>query len=237
MTAKKQTPLEYLRNLLESNRFPPQSKLPTERELSEELNVSRSELRKALLVLESENKIWRKVGKGTFTGPPPNSNITSLNASALEAPTLALFTEKTNPTEVMEVRLILEPSIAFMSALRSTPEDHSVMLDCHRKAGPTALPDEFEKWDTKLHWHIAQSTRNSLLISLFNLVNNLREDRIWGLLKAKTMSPEHQKTYEKFHGDLVDSIINRDATAAREIMHAHLEMVQKNMLRSFSSFH
>lgn len=48
-----------------------QGKLPPERELCEALGVSRGALRKALARAESQGRIWRHVGKGTFFGPRP----------------------------------------------------------------------------------------------------------------------------------------------------------------------
>ncbi|MCK5444854.1 MAG: winged helix-turn-helix transcriptional regulator, partial [Rhodospirillaceae bacterium] len=57
-----------LKNYINDKELAPQSKLPPERQLCEELGISRGELRKALSLLEAEGKIWRHVGRGTFAG-------------------------------------------------------------------------------------------------------------------------------------------------------------------------
>ena len=58
--------------------------------------------RKALTALETEGQLWRHVGKGTFIGSRPLDTFADIAALA----------RRTNPAEVMRVRLIMEPEIA-----------------------------------------------------------------------------------------------------------------------------
>ena len=60
--------LTGLRQYLTEQEFSLNSRLPAERDLSTALGVSRTDLRKALAVLEAEGQIWRHVGRGTFVG-------------------------------------------------------------------------------------------------------------------------------------------------------------------------
>ena len=75
-------------------------RLPPERELAEELGVSRGTLRKALADLEVEGLIWRHVGRGTFVGNRPVETVQDLGE----------VTRRTNPAGVMEARLRWSPS-------------------------------------------------------------------------------------------------------------------------------
>ena len=50
--------------------MPRVSRLPPERELMDNLGMTRTTLRRALEVLEREGAIWRHVGKGTFVAKP-----------------------------------------------------------------------------------------------------------------------------------------------------------------------
>src|SRR5258705_12891776 len=86
--------IEKLDALLASGRFPVNSRLPPERQLTEDLELSRSALREGLEVLEARGRIWRHVGRGTFVGNRP-----------LETPaSLSVITSRTSPTEGLEVR-------------------------------------------------------------------------------------------------------------------------------------
>ncbi len=71
--ARKDGALIQLRAYLAGQDLPTATRLPSERELSELLGVSRGDLRKAFLVLEAEGQVWRHVGKGHLSGPNPST--------------------------------------------------------------------------------------------------------------------------------------------------------------------
>ena len=60
-----------LRNRIRSGDLPPQAQLPTELELTESYNVSRTVVRQAMQALEFEGLIRRIAGKGTFVLAAP----------------------------------------------------------------------------------------------------------------------------------------------------------------------
>ncbi|HSM39403.1 MAG TPA: winged helix-turn-helix domain-containing protein, partial [Afifellaceae bacterium] len=71
--------LDAMRSFLADQKLSLNLRLPPERELCKHFGVSRSELRKALAVLESEGQIWRHVGRGTFIGSRPVLNISDVD--------------------------------------------------------------------------------------------------------------------------------------------------------------
>lgn len=212
--------LPRLRELLQSGRYPNESRLPPERELALELGVSRAALRKALSVLEAENLIWRHVGRGTFVG--------SRTMGKQEA--RFMVAEITNPAEIMEVRMVFEPKMAAIAALRATPGNLEKMTHALVKSEAATDPLSFEVWDGALHLAIAASTGNSLLISFFEAINSLREDKLWGRLKEASFNRSRHRSYCRHHRELVAAIIDRDAVTAERVMRTHLEAVQKNLL-------
>ncbi|MGY9047897.1 MAG: FadR/GntR family transcriptional regulator, partial [Rhodobacterales bacterium] len=105
--------LAQVRHLIEAGGLPADGKLPTERDLSVQLNVGRRGLRRALDALEAEGLIWRRQGKGTFIGQPPDP--TGKLAASISA--------EVDPLSVMEARLCIEPELAALCALRAKSED------------------------------------------------------------------------------------------------------------------
>jgi len=216
-------PTRQLRQLLQSGRYPDQSRLPPERTLSAEFGISRAVLRKALSVLEAENLIWRHVGRGTFIGARPKA----------EKKDPLMIADFTNPAEIMEVRLVIEPKNAAIAALKATPDDIDRMKNALAKSAAATDSVSFEKWDGALHEAIATSTGNSLLISFFKTLNSLRENKIWGSLKEASLNREIKQAYYVQHQKLVSAITDRKALEAEQAMRSHLEDVQKNLLGSF----
>ena len=96
----------YLQELLTEGKLGPDGRLPTERELSDKTGAPRRLIRRALAALEAEGLIWRRQGKGTFAGQP----VEPVSALAAE------ISDSSEPVEVMEARLCIEPEIAALCA-------------------------------------------------------------------------------------------------------------------------
>ena len=211
-----------MRDALNSGRFPDQGRLPAERVLAEEFGVSRSTLRTALGVLEAEGKIWRHVGRGTFVGQRPS----------VDAPALSALVNRTHPEEVMEVRLVLEPRIAGLAARRASAADIAAMDRCVRKAETATDVATFELWDGAFHRAIATGAHNTLLLALFDAVNAIRQEAIWGRLKEASLTSHRQRLYNAQHAACVAAIRDRSAVDAEAHMIEHLEAVRENMFGS-----
>jgi len=223
MRAKLREAHDRLRNMLKDGRYLVGNRLPTERELADELSVSRSALRKILSILEAEGLIWRHVGRGTFLGPRPNPCIEAHTA----------ITYSTSPPEIMEVRLMMEPKIAAMAAQRSTQYEIEKMDNCVRRCAEAPDFVTNERWDYLLHENFAMATHNSLITSLYGIINKLREGDVWGRLKEASMTSDLWKEYSNQHYEIVQAIRDRDPAKAEEAMRKHLETVKKHLLRSY----
>lgn len=222
--AVRDTALNRLRALLDRGRFPVDSRLPPERSLAVELGVSRRALRQALAVLEAEGKIWRNVGKGTFVG----------GRSVKDRGDLSLISGLTNPEEVMEVRLQLEPRIARLAALRATTDDIAHLWRCVRKSEQAGGYETYERWDGTLHRTVAEAAHNRLLLALFDAVNAVRVQTAWGRLRHAALTPERQADYCRDHRAFVEAIAARDAPGAELLMQRHIERVRRNLLGAAS---
>ena len=214
-----------LRDLLKTQRLSAGSRLPPERVLAHDLGVSRAILRKALAVLEKEGRIWRHVGKGTFIGSPP----------VFEGPEINRVSANTNPAEIMEARLILEPKLASLAALRATKEDLEEMIRNLRNSKAARDAATFEKWDERLHMSIAKASDNSLLISLFLVIHRMRQSNIWGSLKVATVTGRRKETYYRQHRELVEALLERNGGKAAKLMHDHLQTVRRHLLEGIPS--
>lgn len=218
----KQDAIKLLRDFIKTGQYEDQERLPPERDLVEKLGVSRAFLRKSLAVLESEGLIWRHVGRGTFVGSRP-----------LDRPKESfIVVDFTNPAEIMEARLVLEPKIAAIAALRARPDDIARMEKAHEKSQLVLAPTDFEIWDGVLHVAISKAAGNTLLISFYDALTSLRDDKIWGRLKEASWSQKRQHLYCRQHRNLIDAINERNAVKAKKIMQKHLEDVQRNLLGS-----
>lgn len=209
-----------LRAWLAEANLPAQSRLPPERDLASTLGLGRTALRAGLAVLEAEGAIWRHVGRGTFTGTRP----------ATDERSLASLASRTHPEEVMEARMMIEPGIAALAAIRATRDEITELGRCLRKMETAADFQSFELWDSAFHRVLVQSAHNALLLGLFNVINAIRDEEIWGRMKIASLTRHRQQNYHMQHRAVLKAIMDRDPEAAEAAMRAHIETVRHNLL-------
>jgi len=209
--------LAQLRLLIGRESARPDAPLPTERELALRFGVSRRALRRALSVLETEGRIWRRQGKGTFIGP----------AASAPASGVSRMSSRTNFFEVMEVRLQIEPPLAQLAALRASGEQVAMLRRLAASTRPNADADELELWDSAFHRCIAEAGGNRLFLDLFEVVDAIRRDEAWRSYREKARTPERLRTSLNQHRELAEAIALRDAAAAGRIMRQHIAAVQQ----------
>jgi DNA-binding FadR family transcriptional regulator len=192
--------------------------LPPERELALQLGISRRLLRRVLERSEAAGKIWRCHGKGTFVGskPPPDPGDLWLDRAS-------------NPVEVMEARLELEPILAALAAVRATSDDVRHIEWSLARSRSAMDFETFELWDGTLHRAIAQAAHNSLLLALYDMVNTARSRAFWGQLQDAAVKRSGLEAIAQQHHAFVDAILRRDPAEARRWMHAHIAIVRDGM--------
>jgi DNA-binding FadR family transcriptional regulator len=200
------------------------SRLPPERDLAEELGITRAALRRAFDVLEAEGLIWHHVGRGTFVGNRPVEDSSDIPH----------IIERTNPLEVMETRLLLGPELARVAAMRATDADVAKMRLCLRKSRAAREWRVYEVWDSNLHQATAEATHNTVIYSLYEILQTVRRAVVWARPREKKPAPETGHHMHAEHKALVEAIASRRMDEAEGGMRAHLESVRDNLLESYN---
>ena len=198
-------------------------RLPTERELCERLAAPRRAVRLALEVLEEEGLIWRRQGKGTFIGQPPDP--TAVLAAGIM--------DKASALSIMEGRLCIEPALAALCALRASREDVDRMHRLLDHIGVAPDTDAAEVWDGALHRMIARAAGNPILLTAFSLLDQLRTRDDWLAMRQRARSAEALQLYDHQHRAIIDAIAARRPEAARKAMTEHLTRLSENLSQSW----
>lgn len=202
---------------VQSGTLGPGTKLPTERALVERLTAPRSAIRRALEILEREGMVVRQVGRGTF-----------LTEAVL--PLADTAPSDTSPTEIMQVRLLIEPPVTALAARVATQADLDRIEHFLDRGGRSEEFEDFETWDGHLHRAIAQAAHNGLLMNMFDVMNTARALPVWGSLKRRTSTPERMRCYHSEHAAIVGALRDRDPDGAQDAMRTHLRHVSDNLL-------
>ena len=211
--------LSKLREFLGSGAMPDGNRLPPERALADELQVGRRSLRRALSVLEEEGQISRHQGRGTFVRALP-----SVPAHGIDR-----ILEHTNPLEVIEVRLSVEPVMARLAALRASRCDIDKLARLAEETAEAGDPVAYEAADAAFHRRVAEASRNALFLSLYDTLSASRNDAAWRRLGENAHCYKRQADYAEYHRDIAEAIATRDGARAEKLMYDHLSDVQRHI--------
>ncbi|MBX8802044.1 FadR family transcriptional regulator [Ochrobactrum sp. MR28] len=204
--------LEQLRALLADQTSDQEHRLPSERELAARFNVSRRALRAALYILENEGQIWRRQGQGTFSGERRPTGNMPVNQ-------IATFT---NPIEVMDVRIEIEPALARMAAARATPALIEQLEKLAQKAEQADDVASWEKWDSAFHSKIADASGNQLFIAIMSIIDEIRRNNAWQQFRTRVRSTGRNSLSVTQHNAILDAIRRFHPLDAEEAMRTHL---------------
>jgi DNA-binding FadR family transcriptional regulator len=215
--------LAKFRHAIESKRWRPGQQIPTERDLSAEFGLARNTIRRALKVLEDEGTIMRDVGRGTFVAAAEPGT---------PAPDLTSRIQNASPTEVMELRLMIEPRAAELSAIRANGAEMDAMSECLKRSEEVKSIADFEMWDGLFHQALLASCHNQLLVDIYDAINTVRQKADWAKLKERVMTPARRQSTQTQHRKIVAALRARDAEGAAAEMTKHLQDVKRSILGS-----
>jgi GntR family transcriptional regulator, transcriptional repressor for pyruvate dehydrogenase complex len=202
---------EQLKQQLLNNEWKQGEKIPSENYLADAFGVSRVTVRQAIQKLTILGLLETKVGEGSFVkkaeaGIYMNTIIPMayLGEDSLE--------------EVLEFRTTIEGVVAELATGKITDDDILKLENCYKEMELYKDNLEmFSKADFEFHLIIANATKNSLFIQIFNIIY----DVLYNAMK-KVVFKKGNSAGLYFHKLLLDSIKQRDSKKVRQIMDEHM---------------
>jgi GntR family transcriptional repressor for pyruvate dehydrogenase complex len=200
--------------LLISGQLKPGDRLPTEKELMEDMKVSRPVLREALISLETLGVITRKTREGTFF----NNKIGSHPFSVM----LALSHD--NLPAIIEARMALELGLVTMAAEKITDEQLEQLKETIDFIA-NSTDNNYGEADKEFHQIIALSANNPVIEGMIHslLITHDTTD-------SKIKYRERDLTVE-YHTAIYNALAKHDPYDAFIQMYQHLDYVRKKVLQ------
>ncbi|OKO81433.1 GntR family transcriptional regulator [Bradyrhizobium sp. NAS80.1] len=215
---------DQLRSLIDSGEYAVGSRLPTERELAEQLRVSRPTVREALIALEVEGRVRIRVGSGIYVIEP----------AAVVAPASATVIE--GPFELLRAREFLESAIAEQAARVATKDDIARIDASLLAMENVEHPGEASMvHDRAFHVAIAGSLGNAVLVRVIGELFDQRHNPYFAKLAHYFESPGTWRTALDEHRAVRDAIAAHDPDAARDAMRDHLVRSQERFAQNFGA--
>lgn len=210
-----------IQRLITEGRLKPGDKLPPERELAETFGVSRTSVRDAIRVLELMGLVEPRQGEGTV--------VRDLTPDSLVHPLTSLLVRNRGLlAELLDVRKMIEPSLAARAAVHASPEELAQLDEIFNRQqdkvrrGKLAIEE-----DSEFHYTIATAARNRVVLRVLDvLMDLLRESR------ERSLQVEGRllKSLEG-HRRILEAIRRRDSVAAEAAMRQHLHEIEDVVLK------
>jgi GntR family transcriptional repressor for pyruvate dehydrogenase complex len=209
--------IDHILALIKTNNMQPGDRLPTEKQLTASLGVSRTCVREAMKSLESLKLISIRAKIGAVLLQP--SKLALFTAEHLSD---AINEEQTDA--LIEFRRIVEVGLSTLAAERAHDEDLAAMkkaLEEHRQAIDTNGPAYAA--DIAFHMAIAQATRNPVAIRVFEVIlEPLAEQR-----KRLGNVPRAAEEGLRDHHRIFKAIEELNPEKARLAMIAHMKTAER----------
>jgi GntR family transcriptional repressor for pyruvate dehydrogenase complex len=213
--------LATFKQLIADGTLAPGSRLPAEREMASNLNVSRGSLREVLKMLEIMGVVSQRVGDGTYL----NVAAPSILAEPME---FLILLDGISFEELMEARLIVEPELAARAAVRATPESLATLKEA--LTGMAEGGDDHAgviREDLRFHRTIFEMADNRVCSIMFSMVHQ----SLHGLMEVTSQMVGVEHTL-KLHRRIYAALRKGDPEEARARMAAHLADAKGLLARS-----
>ena len=210
-------------------------KLPAERELAKQFDVSRPSLREAIQRLESKGLLTRRQGGGTYVKEALREKLTDPLFELLN-------THPESQYDLLEFRHALEGFSAYYAALRGTADDFNKIKNCF-----VAIEEAQKNGDLELeiqsvalfYQSVIEASRNVVFMHLARGIKPLLEKNISDNIKQLYDYPEVAKKIHQHRLQLLEAILSKQPSAAQKASAQHLIYIEETrsvMLREESSF-
>ncbi len=200
---------EQLRALVAGGEFAAGSRLPAERELAQQLGVSRPSVREALIALEVEGRVEVRMGSGIYV------RESGARAAAVH--------EAESPLETIRARALIEGELAAQAALRMKRAQITGLREALTlMAQESAAGQTPTQGDRLFHTRIAEASDNSVLLRVVSELFDERHNPLFEQLGSHFENARSWAIAIEEHKAVVDAIARQDAAAAREAMVRHL---------------
>ena len=196
-------------------------RLPAERDLATQFNVSRPTIREAIIALEVDGLVEAVKGSGVYV----ISNTTREGVS---------HKYQMGMMELLEARRAFESEAAAIAAIRINDEEIETLRKLVGEMEDENKHDVelAEEIDRQFHLTIAQATRNAAIYNAIELFwdarrNSTQTQHFLTKTRAAGLEPNIDQ-----HSKILRALEKRDSKAARKAMSDHLTAVIESVLRA-----
>jgi len=204
-------------NIIEGN-LKKGDRLPSERQWSKQLGVSRATIREAIRALEMIGLVKCKQGEGNFIADNFEDTLT-------QPLTIMFWLSNGKISEIQELRRTLETESAMLAAEHMTSEKYDILENIC-----TTIEIETDEavratLDKRFHYEIAMASENTLIKNVLTSSSSLIEALIKDIRVAILTDPKQGALIDRQHRNILIALSNGEPRKAAMAMSQHMDLI------------
>lgn len=213
--------LTYLEDALRGGTLALGQPLPPERELAEQLGISRNSVREAIRLLEHMGFVVSSQGAGNFISCNIQRNLQ-------DSFDLLMLLQQIDYRQLAELRAGLELQAALLAVDRITDEQAAGLTALVREMAACS-PDRAAHLDKQLHDTIATISGNELIIQIHRALSSTIDRFITDMRRRILLNFQTGAQLQYAHEQIADALTRRDKTQLTLAINHHFNVVNSNM--------
>ena len=210
--------IDYISCLIKEDKLKKGDKIPTERDLSVRLGVSRNSIREALKTLDVIGLVVRRQGDGTFIKDQFDDCLT-------EPLSIVFMLEKIEKETILEFRNMIEEQTVTLAAERITDSEIKQL----EMAYVNMIEEKNEVtrvlYDKEFHYIIAKASKNLLILNSYNVMSSMLDAFISDIRLKVLERGGTEQIVISTHKEILEALKNKNPELAKIAIKKHMQVI------------
>ena len=197
-------------------------KIPTEREIAEQLGVSRNSIREVMHMLEITGLIECLQGSGNYVRCDPMEYM-------LKSVNMVMALLEIDYAEIFHIRIGYEYAAVRLAVETATPEELEEMRHILEKMDQPMSSRESAKLDLEFHHTLVKSSHNRMLILYNSMLDNLLDQFIENFRTKILTNKMRAELLRRSHWGIYHALVERNLAEAMKAFDKHFRIVEAQL--------
>ena len=212
--------IDYFKKKIMDGELRPGEKLPPERDIAEQLNVSRNSVREAIRIMDMTGVISSQQGSGNYI-------TCEFQKSLAETMTMMFAMDQIDYRQISQIRQTLE-CLAFSLAIEHASDGQIEEMEMLVKELDKSSDDaKNASLDKKLHFTLAQSSGNILVLDFLEACSGVIDSFIHDMRAEILRTEERKKLLNECHKKLTEALREKDEMKGQEALKRHFMLINE----------
>lgn len=208
--------LQYIKDKIQNNELTLGNKLPSERTIMEELDLSRNSVREALRQLENMGFIKSNHGQGNFL-------INQAGRGFSEIFSMLLLMHQTDRSEFLILRRSLETEAFKQAMINRSEQDLQTLQQAVEKMNQATNQNQIEEAEKIFHHTLMIAGQNKLFVMIMQALSTLEDTYRHETLSL--LEDDRKRLLLQVHQDIVQALQVRDMQKGYQAMQRHFDLI------------